>query len=50
MAAKELLFSQSARSSILKGVNTLALREFLWHRGTGTNVLIEKSFGSPIIT
>jgi chaperonin GroEL len=50
MAAKEIAFSDSARSSILRGVNTLAdaVRVTLGPRGR--NVVLEKSFGGPTIT
>lgn len=50
MAAKELIFSHNARGAILRGVNALAdaVRVTLGPRGR--NVVIEKSFGSPIIT
>ncbi|MDO8426007.1 MAG: chaperonin GroEL [Deltaproteobacteria bacterium] len=50
MAAKELLFSHNARSSILKGVNTLADAVKVTLGPRGRNVIIEKSFGSPTIT
>ncbi len=50
MAAKEMLFSEQARAAILKGVNTLsdAVRVTLGPRGR--NVVIEKSFGAPLVT
>ncbi len=50
MAAKEIYFSDSARSAILRGVNTLAdaVRVTLGPRGR--NVVLEKSFGGPMIT
>ncbi|MBE7415928.1 MAG: chaperonin GroEL [Deltaproteobacteria bacterium] len=50
MAAKELSFSHNARSSILKGVNTLADAVKITLGPRGRNVVIEKSFGSPLIT
>ncbi|HHL39045.1 MAG TPA: chaperonin GroEL [Deltaproteobacteria bacterium] len=50
MAAKEISFSHSARSSILKGVNTLADTVKVTLGPRGRNVVIEKSFGSPTIT
>ena len=48
--AKDIKFSQEARSLILEGVNTLAdaVKETLGPKGR--NVVIEKSFGSPNIT
>jgi chaperonin GroEL len=50
MAAKQLIFAQQARAEMLKGVNLLAdaVRETLGPRGR--NVMIEKSWGAPIIT
>jgi chaperonin GroEL len=50
MAAKEILFSESARSKILKGVNTLAEAVKVTLGPKGRNVLIEKSFGGPSVT
>jgi len=50
MAAKDLVFSHSARSAILKGVNTLADAVKVTLGPRGRNVVIEKSFGSPTIT
>jgi chaperonin GroEL len=48
--SKELLFSEHARASILKGVNTLANAVKVTLGPKGRNVVIEKSFGSPLIT
>ena len=48
--SKELLFADTARSSILKGVNTLANAVKVTLGPKGRNVVIEKSFGSPLIT
>jgi len=48
--SKELLFSENARSSILKGVNTLANAVKVTLGPKGRNVVIEKSFGAPLIT
>ncbi|MEK7314032.1 MAG: chaperonin GroEL, partial [Deltaproteobacteria bacterium] len=50
MAPKEISFGQSARSSILRGVNVLADTVKVTLGPRGRNVVIEKSFGSPIIT
>ncbi|MBI3072420.1 MAG: chaperonin GroEL [Deltaproteobacteria bacterium] len=50
MAAKEILFDQKARDLILHGVNTLANAVKVTLGPRGRNVLIEKSFGSPIVT
>jgi chaperonin GroEL len=48
--AKEIRYDQSARESLLKGVNTLAdaVRVTLGPRGR--NVILDKSFGSPTVT
>src|SRR5580658_4095728 len=48
--SKELRFSENARSSILKGVNILANAVKVTLGPKGRNVVIEKSFGSPLIT
>jgi chaperonin GroEL len=48
--AKEIKFSQDARSLILEGVNTLANAVKITLGPKGRNVVIEKSFGSPTIT
>jgi len=50
MAAKQLIFSDSARQSMLKGVTILAdaVKATLGPRGR--NVVIERKFGSPNIT
>ncbi len=48
--AKELKFSQDARSAILIGVNALADAVKVTLGPKGRNVIIDKSFGSPVIT
>jgi chaperonin GroEL len=48
--SKELLFSEQARASILRGVNVLANAVKVTLGPKGRNVVIEKSFGSPLIT
>jgi chaperonin GroEL len=50
MAAKEVRFSDDARSRMAKGVNILAnaVKQTLGPRGR--NVVLEKSFGAPTIT
>ncbi len=50
MAAKEIKFGREAQDLILKGVNTLsnAVKATLGPRGR--NVLIEKTFGAPVVT
>ena len=50
MAAKEVRFDESARSSILTGVNTLADAVKVTLGPRGRNVVIEKSWGSPTVT
>ncbi len=50
MSAKELRFKEEARSAILKGVNVLAEAVKVTLGPRGRNVVIEKSFGSPLIT
>ncbi|MBI5887584.1 MAG: chaperonin GroEL [Deltaproteobacteria bacterium] len=50
MAAKELSFSHGARGAILRGVNVLADAVKVTLGPRGRNVVIEKSFGSPLIT
>src|SRR5512147_348699 len=48
--SKELLFNENARSSILRGVNVLANAVKVTLGPKGRNVVIEKSFGAPLIT
>ena len=48
--AKDITFSHNARSSILNGVNILADAVKITLGPKGRNVVLEKSFGSPIIT
>jgi len=50
MSAKELRFSEEARSAILNGVNILADAVKVTLGPKGRNVVIEKSFGAPNIT
>ena len=50
MAAKIIKFDQEGRNAILKGVNTLADAVKVTLGPKGRNVVIEKSFGSPLIT
>ncbi len=50
MAAKEVQFHADARTRILKGVNTLADAVKVTLGPKGRNVVIEKSFGAPVIT
>jgi chaperonin GroEL len=48
--AKELKFDQEARNSILEGVNVLANAVKVTLGPKGRNVVLEKSFGSPLVT
>ncbi|HEX4923257.1 MAG TPA: chaperonin GroEL [Bdellovibrionales bacterium] len=48
--SKELRFSEDARSAILRGVNILANAVKVTLGPKGRNVVIEKSFGAPLIT
>ncbi len=50
MGAKEIIFDQKARESLLRGVNTLADAVKVTLGPKGRNVILEKSFGSPTIT
>jgi len=48
--AKEIKFSQDARATILDGVNALADAVKVTLGPKGRNVVIDKSFGAPLIT
>ncbi|MFO0618589.1 MAG: chaperonin GroEL [Polyangiaceae bacterium] len=50
MAAKEIIYNESARNLILCGVNALADAVKVTLGPKGRNVVIEKSFGSPTVT
>jgi chaperonin GroEL len=50
VAAKELKFSEEARSAMLRGVNTLANAVRVTLGPKGRNVVLGKKFGSPVIT
>src|SRR6202142_4616567 len=50
MSAKQIAFSRSARHAILHGVNSLANAVKVTLGPKGRNVVIEKSYGSPVIT
>ena len=50
MAAKIITFGSSARESMLKGVNTLANAVKVTLGPRGNNVVLNKSFGSPLVT
>jgi len=50
MAAKEVLFAGDARAKMLTGVNILANAVKVTLGPKGRNVVLDKSFGSPVIT
>src|SRR3954464_3020005 len=50
MAAKEIVYSQSARQSIASGLNILANTVKVTLGPRGRNVIIEKSWGTPTVT
>jgi len=50
MAAKEILFDVDARNKILEGVDTLANAVKVTLGPKGRNVVIEKSWGAPVVT
>ncbi|WP_213765493.1 chaperonin GroEL [Caballeronia sp. dw_19] len=50
MAAKEIVFSDTARSKLVEGVNILANAVKVTLGPKGRNVVLERSFGSPIVT
>ena len=50
MAAKDIIFSESARAHVLRGVNALADAVKVTLGPKGRNVVIAKSFGSPLVT
>ncbi len=50
MAAKEIQFGQEARAELLEGVNKLANAVKVTLGPKGRNVVIDKSFGAPLIT
>lgn len=50
MAAKEMLFKEEARNAVLTGVNVLADAVKVTLGPRGRNVVIEKSFGAPLVT
>src|SRR5271157_5516292 len=50
MGAKILQYDEEARKSILKGVNTLADAVKVTLGPRGRNVLLDKSFGAPLVT
>jgi len=50
MAAKDILFDEEARRALQKGADVVANAVKVTLGPTGRNVLLEKKFGSPLIT
>jgi chaperonin GroEL len=50
MAAKQLLFDEAARQSLLKGVSKLARAVTATLGPKGRNVVLDKKYGSPTVT
>src|ERR1700712_4761340 len=50
MSAKQIIYSRGARARILHGVNALADAVKVTLGPKGRNVVIEKSYGSPVVT
>ena len=50
MAAKQVLFSDDARSRMVAGVNLLANAVKVTLGPKGRNVVLERSFGAPTVT
>jgi len=50
MTAKMICYGQSAREHMLKGVNTLANAVKVTLGPKGNNVVLDKSFGAPLVT
>ncbi len=50
MASKTISYADDARSSMLRGVNTLADAVKITLGPRGRNVVLEKKFGSPLST
>src|SRR5258708_2241271 len=50
MAAKQLLFDENARQTLLKGVSKLARAVAVTLGPKGRNVVLDKKYGSPTIT
>ena len=50
MAAKQLLFDEAARQKILRGVELLSRAVKVTLGPKGRNVVIDKKFGSPLVT
>lgn len=49
MAAKQIIFSEKARQSLMRGIDKLANTVKVTLGPQGSNVVLEKSYGSPVI-
>src|SRR5438045_7345515 len=50
MAAKDIIFSQSARRSVARGLNALANTVKVTLGPRGRNVIVERPWGTPLVT
>src|ERR1700688_2577960 len=50
MAAKQIIFDEHARQTLLRGVSKLARAVAATLRPKGRNVVLDKKFGSPTVT
>src|SRR5467141_1380532 len=50
MAAKQLLFDENARQTLLKGISKLARAVATTLGPKGRNVVLDKKYGSPTVT
>src|SRR3569833_159191 len=50
MAAKQIVFDETARQALLKGVSKLARAVTATLGPKGRNVVLDKKFGSPTVT
>ena len=50
MAAKDVVFGDSARTRMVEGVNILANAVKVTLGPKGRNVVLERSFGGPLVT
>ena len=50
MSAKEIIFDNEAKKKILSGIDTLANAVRVTLGPRGRNVVIEKSWGAPVVT
>ena len=50
MSAKQVIFGNEARAQMLEGVNVLANAVKVTLGPKGRNVVLDKSYGAPLIT